>query len=602
MICGSRVEERRTYLFAREPRKGIRMPSLLTDCMGFAGQRHFFSDVLPPRTSRKGGLTSHVSYERHDYLDQWLSSDVRTPISQPELVHHAALFLTGIVASSDPLPRLSERFVRALYHEKYTDLPIGDYCGCLVTKGDIWFWKTRASNTTIFYRRDDSCIRWSTDPRSLVGKQDLSRDALIQCCLGEDVFVYPGLASVSAGTIVRCSATSTQTISFDQIPPVRASHRVTLPELAVEARLALYDATRPLAESGAKIGLLLSGGIDSAAVAAALVSHGASIIAYHLRFGHPAADESGYAQTVCQALSLPLVTLPATTGSDYLSDQWRFPHPYGHGGLHWMQQIAEQAERDGITILMTGRGGDPAFGPLDSYGLADICSAPIAISEKVQMIAGAISTDWLLPDLVKSLGRSHSLINERSLSPDPKTQDIAPPFLCHLPTCNRRKAPYEHTSFSPHDLVLETTVWQPRGLHMLHPYHHGAVQHVASHIPAAYRLIPYRGMRVVKPVLRLAWTDLLPPLILRQKRGSWLSVPNQDYCINHRQELLTLLTDAHTRLCKLGILDAQAVRSVLSSHQLTRTYAKELIATAMTELFLRQIDDESSDDSSRRGA
>ena len=38
----------------------------------------------------------------------------------------------------------------------------------------------------------------------------------------------------------------------------------------------------------------------------------------------------------------------------------------------------------------------------------------------------------------------------------------------------------------------------------------------------------------------------------------------------------------------LGILDPQALRKVLSSRQLTRKYAKELIATAMTELFLRQ--------------
>jgi asparagine synthase (glutamine-hydrolysing) len=160
---------------------------------------------------------------------------------------------------------------------------------------------------------------------------------------------------------------------------------VTLSELATLARSALCDATRPLAQARAKVGLLLSGGIDSAAVAAALASQGANVTAYHLQFGHPAADESAYAQAVCQALSLPLVIIPARTEADYLSDQWRFPHPYGHAGLRWMQLLAEQAERDGITFLTTGRGGDPAFGPLDSYGLSDICSAPITATEKVQI-------------------------------------------------------------------------------------------------------------------------------------------------------------------------------------------------------------------------
>ncbi len=253
-----------------------------------------------------------------------------------------------------------------------------------------------------------------------------------------------------------------------------------------------------------------------------------------------------------------------------------------------MQLIAEHARQDGISLLTTGRGGDPSFGPLCSYGLADICSAPIAASEKFAMMAGAISTDWLLPDIVRSLKRSSSLINERSLSFGSRDIYQAPPFLCHRSPRAPLQEPYEQTGFSPHDLVLETTIWQPYGLHMIHTYHHRAVQQVAMSIPAAYRLIPYRGMRVVKPVLRLAFAGLLPPPILRQKRGGWLSVPSQEYCLMHMASLLDLLGDERTLVKRLGILDREALRKVLRSKPLTRKYAKELIATAMTELFLRQ--------------
>jgi asparagine synthase (glutamine-hydrolysing) len=574
---------------------------LTTGYIGFSGQRHF-SEALPPRTVRMSGVISFTSCGRCDYLEQWLAPFAPTSLlERQESASQATLFLAGIVASSDPLTALSERIAKALSRQEYTDLPLGDYCGCLVTEENIWFWKTRTSNTTLFYRHDDGCLSWSTDPQLLVRAQELSRSGLAQCCLGEDVFVYPGLPYVAAGTIVRCSVTGTQTILFDQLPPAFPYRRVTLPELAVEARAALLEATCPLAETRAKIGLLLSGGLDSAAVAAALASHGANVTAYHLQFQHPAADESASAQAVCQALSLPLVIIPARTEEDYLSDQWQLPHPYGHPGLRWMQLLAEQAERDGMTFLTTGRGGDPAFGPLDSYGLSDICSAPIATSEKARMIVGALSTDWLLPNLVMSMHRSHSLINAYSLSPQFLEHSLPPPFLCSLPMNTQLEAPYERTGFSPHDLVLETAVWQHHGLHMVHPYHHQTVQQVASRVPAAYRLIPYRGLRVTKPVLRLAWTDLLPPLILRQKRGGWLSVPSQEYCVNHRKALLDLLADTRTRLGELGILDTQALRSVLENHQLTRKYAKELIATAMTELFLRQIAGDNPVNSSGRG-
>lgn len=585
-------------------RKGIRMPlPLILDYMSFAGQVRF--PVQNPalqihRISEPSCFTNGES----DYLIQCLSPHF-APAELSLLLQpypHTYLFLAGILFWADPRLSLVERIVKAIQRGEYTHLPEGNYCGCLVTPEKVWLWKTHASNDTIFYRRSGERFGWSTDPHFLVTGQDLSRDALARCCLGDDVFVYQSIEYVAAGTIVTIDATRTHVTMFDQIESLSLPKRITLPDLAASAREALIEATRPLAQIPQKIGILLSGGLDSAAVAAALVHHGADITAYHLQFGHPAADESAYAQAVCEALSLPLVIIPATTESDFLSLDRRFPHPYGHAGLRWMQLVAEHAMHDGISLLTTGRGGDPAFGPLDSYGLVDICAAPIPVSEKFKMFVGVISTDWLLPDVIKSLKRSHSLINERSLSAGSQDHFQAPPFLYRCLSCAPLQEPYEQTGFSPQDLVLETVIWQPHGLRLIHPYCQSAVQHVAKSIPAAYRLIPYRGMRVVKPVLRLAFADLLPPQILRQKKGGWLNIPSQEYCVTHIPDLLDLLGNERTQVGQLGILDQMALRKTLSSHQLTRKYAKELIATAMIELFLRQTERNPSSDAPRRGA
>ncbi|HEX4205883.1 MAG TPA: asparagine synthase-related protein, partial [Ktedonobacteraceae bacterium] len=243
------------------------------------------------------------------------------------------------------------------------------------------------------------------------------------------VFIYQGVDHIAAGTVVIIDATTVQIAPLEQRKAEVPSKRVTLPELALLTREAMLEAAGFLAETGETIGILFSGGIDSAVVAAALVRKGARVIAYHLQHGHSSADESACAVAAAGALSIPLVLIPATTEADTLSFDWRFPHPYGHAGLRWMQSIAEHAVRDGISLLTTGRGGDLCFGPLDSYGLADIFSAPIAFSEKVKMCVGAVSTDWLLPDIVKSCGRSHSLISASSLA---GTSDpfAVPPFLC----------------------------------------------------------------------------------------------------------------------------------------------------------------------------
>jgi hypothetical protein len=246
-------------------------------------------------------------------------------------------------------------------------------------------------------------------------------------------------------------------------------------------------------------------------------------------------------------------------------------------------------------LLATGRGGDPSFGPKLSYGLCDVFSAPIAGREKLAMVAGALSTDWLLPALIKSIRASSSLINERSLAPtvvNPYAIKTAPFFRqrsLHPPPDPNL---YDVTCFSPQDLALKSTIWQSRGMCVTHPYHHIAVQRLAASIPAAYRLLPYRGRKVVKPVLRWAFAGKLPPQAVRQRRGPWLSFPHQDYCIQQASYLAQLIGSPTSQVVQRGIVDSGQLQRVLDDHQLLRAYYKAVIATAMTELFLRQFDDE----------
>ena len=472
------------------------------------------------------------------------------------------------------------------------DLPSGEYCGCFVSQEDIWFFKTRSSNQTIFYTRDHEIIRWSTNPRQHVAAQNLNEEALAWWCTGKDSFVYKGLEVIDAGMVTHINATSTQSTLFDQITPFVFPRRVALQDLATVCYEALRTATRPIAAAKRKVGILLSGGIDSSAVAAVLVHNGADVVAYHFHYSG-AADELADAQAVFHILGIPLVIIQVSSTSDYLSEDWRFSHPYNHAGLRWFEQVADQAAQDGVTLMITGRGGDPSFGPHQSYGLYDIFSAPIVWQEKVAMTAGALSTDWLLPALLKSIWRSSSLINESSLAPTTikqHTVTTAPFFRQRSPYSSPSANLYDVTSFSPQDLVLESMIWQPRGICIIHPYHHVAVQQLAIGLPAAYRLLPYRGKKVIKPVLRWAFADHLPPQAVRQRRGPWLSVPHQDYCIREASYLAQLVGSATSQVAQRGFIDTIQFQWVLNDHRMLRTHYKTVIATAMTELYLRQFD------------
>ncbi len=518
-----------------------------------------------------------------------LQQDIFAPLPQLKADEH--LFLAGLVlpVTAHVLATV-EKITNALKDNHLNALPSGDYCGCFITLDAVWFFKSRTSNTTIFYTHHNGSVKWSTNPRDLVTSQNIDTNALVQCCMGNDIFVFYGIERVHAGTVVRIDQLSVQNAVFDEIKPLALPHRVALPELSVLCHEAVSEATRPLTSLQCKIGILLSGGIDSSVVAAALVEHGADVVAYHFSFSNTAADESAYAKAVCQALSIPFIPIHVSIGSDYLSEDWRFPHPYNHAGMRWFEQAADQMQKDGISILTTGRGGDISFGPQYSYGLYDIFSAPISLKEKLAMLSGALSTDWILPELLKSIRTSSSLINESSLSSTTDSQSATqevPFFRQHTVRSFQDHLLYDVTRFSPQDLALETSIWQPHGIRVVHPYHQAAVQQLSASLPNAYRLIPFQGMKVVKPVLRLAYASCLPPSVVRYRRGAWLSVPSQEYCISFAPYLARLLSSPTSQVVQQGIIDPLQLQKVLSSERSIRTYYKVLIATAMTELFLR---------------
>jgi asparagine synthase (glutamine-hydrolysing) len=563
---------------------------------GFCGQVHLPMQTLPHREEERG--PSQPVLPRHmqgDWIIQYLHPHVQERVSsRPQVVAQASVLLAGMVWYCEPLSNFVTSLAEALIEGRYAALPPGEYCGCFVSEENIWFFQTRASNETIFYTHDQGCLRWSTNPRQLVTAVHLDEEALAWCCTGKDIFVYRGVESVAAGNVVHITARSIQCTVFEQVVPLDLPRRVTLQDLAMCCSEALREATRPLAATQRKIGVLLSGGIDSSAIAAALAQHGADVLAYHIHVPG-AASEFEDAQAVCQKLDLPLVIIEGSSGSDYLSERWRFSHPYTHAGLRWFEQVAEQAPQDGVTLMTTGRGGDPSFGPQHSYGLCDVFSARIAWREKVAMTAGALSTDWLLPALIKSVGRSFSLIDESSLAPTAvarHTVKTAPFFRPRSLHPSPIPDLYDVTSFSPQDLALESTIWQPRGIRVTHPYHHVAVQRLAASLPTAYRLLPYRGKKVVKPVLRYAFADSLPPRAVRQRRGPWLSVPHQDYCLHQTSYLAQLLGSATSQVVQRGFIDPIQLQRVLDDPQMLRTHYKPIIATAMTELYLRQFDGE----------
>ena len=132
----------------------------------------------------------------------------------------------------------------------------------------------------------------------------------------------------------------------------------------------LEATVRSRVDPGDRSGIILSGGIDSSAVAAAAASIkddiGVEPRSYSAVFpGDDRIDESERIAAIVEALDLEGVQLQLRpSGSlalalDYL-DRWGLPAPGPGGALE--QPLVEQAAAAGVNVILDGQGGDELFG------------------------------------------------------------------------------------------------------------------------------------------------------------------------------------------------------------------------------------------------
>jgi asparagine synthase (glutamine-hydrolysing) len=193
-----------------------------------------------------------------------------------------------------------------------------------------------------------------------------------------DVSFYDGVLRLPAGECVELTRRwTTRTYWSPQYESPRSMDRA---EAAAELWEALLGAIRLRTSDSSAIGIIMSGGVDSAAVAAAALEvtrAGAPLPrGYSAVFPghpHPRVDESARIGELTAALALPSVQAHIHPGGalalslDFL-EAWEIPL-LGPGYL-LERPLLELAAAGGVDALLDGQGGDELFG-LSGYLLAD---------------------------------------------------------------------------------------------------------------------------------------------------------------------------------------------------------------------------------------
>ncbi|HEY9692250.1 MAG TPA: asparagine synthetase B family protein [Oculatellaceae cyanobacterium] len=111
------------------------------------------------------------------------------------------------------------------------------------------------------------------------------------------------------------------------------------------------------------VGVLLSGGLDSAIVAAHLVQAGVNVRAYTLDFGDVGIPELPYAEQVAQFLNIPLVKVAATQDcirKSIIHTAQALDLPFGDSVTVPLFLLAQAASQE-TKVIFNGEGGDQLF-------------------------------------------------------------------------------------------------------------------------------------------------------------------------------------------------------------------------------------------------
>jgi asparagine synthase (glutamine-hydrolysing) len=186
--------------------------------------------------------------------------------------------------------------------------------------------------------------------------------------------LFKGVRRLSPGAALVLDCNRTSEVNYWEAryqPPVDCSPR----DAADNVRAVLDGAVaRRIAADGLTC-LLMSGGLDSASVAAAAVAQAPSRVqAYSAVFpDHPDVDESSLIDELTRTLSLPSTTAEVrpggllASGLQMISD-WGVP--LRSWGDFWATPLLRAAFADGAQITLGGDGGDELFG-VRAYLLSD---------------------------------------------------------------------------------------------------------------------------------------------------------------------------------------------------------------------------------------
>ena len=498
----------------------------------------------------------------------------------------------------------------------------------------ITLWDTRRNRLVIardrygekplYYGVFDNKLIYASEPKALLAHPavtpELNLDAMRQYLSFDYVpapqSIYKGILKLPAAHIMTVENGEVKTRRYWNLTFLKNGHTPSLKQAASELRDLLSDAVRMRLVADVPLGILLSGGVDSSAVAAFATRHATETVkTFSIGFTEDSFDETRYAREVAAFLGTDHYEeiLSVEKAADLIGEigTW-LDEPLSDGSLI-PTYLLSRFVRKHVTVALGGDGGDEIFAGYPMYLGHKVAgfygSIPQFIRsrliepmvKRLPVSTKNLSFDYRAKRFVKSakyetITRHHSwfgsfsideqkpLLTEHVLTQTHGDIYAGPRNLldiCDAPDEIERMQYLDMNFYMAEDILTKVDrASMAVSLETRAPFLDPRIGQFAASLPLDYKLRGNKG----KYILKKSVEGLLPKSILtRSKKG--FGIPIAEWLKGRLNPLMHDLLSPE-RLKDQGLFEAAHVQTLMAEHEKgTASHHKQLWTLLVFQLW-----------------
>jgi asparagine synthetase B (glutamine-hydrolysing) len=484
-----------------------------------------------------------------------------------------------------------------------------------------WLYRNVTGMRALYYRRTAHGLCWSTviDDLFLPSGPALSDvdvtmlPLLVTAALPDPArTAYRDVLRLPAGHGLHLTPEQTMTpFAFDFALPDH--RRLSLLDAAEQFRWYLSQAFQRKLGHFSRIGVLLSGGLDSAI--AAKEARQVAPTVHGLHWAWPSLpildDERVCAEVVAQQLGMELTCIDGSAdlaaGGAYLRSLQGLSLSFTQAFFSSFLASAHAAAQAHLPVVIGGHLGDLLFAGEQKDGFRAQLCPPHPLN--VLRMAGKLLCRYTRKQAFAVLWQL--LLHPQRFTPEPLGPRIESCQAWLMPAAYQQvreqgnyvypqvapsastQMTYQHlkesiNSSTDTDTNLVYHAFFPQRVLLLHPYADRTLLEFCLGLGPQHREGFAAGVPISKVLARFAYLHDLPPSIIEREVRLPYSAVKQAYGVHNRHELLALLAE-ESCLAHLGILDAQQVAVLADDPHEFRRHCGTFSLAAGIELWLRQL-------------